>query len=30
MDIEKMILVKDDATFTLELGADVDDVVNEV
>jgi hypothetical protein len=30
MDTEKMILAKDDATLTLELGTDDDDVVNEV
>ncbi|KAJ8587077.1 hypothetical protein M405DRAFT_742533 [Rhizopogon salebrosus TDB-379] len=30
MDTEKMILAKDDATLTLELGTDDDDVVNEL
>jgi hypothetical protein len=30
MDTEKMVLAKADATLTLELGADDDDVLNEV
>jgi hypothetical protein len=30
MDTEKMILGKDDATLTLELGMDDDDLLNEV